>query len=314
MKRIVVFGSINADLEISTKYFPEKGETIKGYGFNITFGGKGANQAVAASRLGAQVDFLGCVGADPFGEKCLKNLKNENINIRYVRKIEGVNTSIALIIKANKDNRIILDSTTNELLKVDDLNNYILNNIVSDSIFITQLEGDINETFKAIELAKKNKMITIFNPAPAYKIPTHLYSSIDYLIVNQTEANILSDIYPLTINDAKAIYAKLKELGLKNLIITLGALGSIVINEEILQKFDSLDVDVVDTVGAGDAYIGAFAYCLSNGKDLISACKYANIVAALSVTKSGAQGGMPTSIEVYEFLRSDYGKEKIIDY
>lgn len=304
MKKIVVFGSINTDLAINSLYFPNQGETVKGSNFSISQGGKGANQAVAASRLGAKVDFVGCVGDDPFGEKCLRNISNENISPKYIRKIFGTPTAVAIILKANNDNRIILDSGANEHLSLEDLNNYILNNIVTDSIFITQLENKIEVNFQAIKLAKMHNMITIFNPAPASKIPVEIYSLIDYLVVNQSEAKILSGIYPLTNSEAEEVYNELKKYGLKNLIITLGVLGSIVFTENEVRRIDPFEVKVVDTTGAGDAYIGALAYMLAIGKDIISACKFANIVAGVSCTKKGAQGGLPTLDEVNVFLRS----------
>lgn len=304
MKKIVVFGSINTDLAINSLYFPNQGETVKGSNFSISQGGKGANQAVAASRLGAKVDFIGCVGDDAFGEKCIKNISNENISPKYIRKVFGVPTAVAIILKNNNDNRIILDSGANEHLSLDDLNNYILNNIVTDAIFITQLENKMEINFQAIKLAKKHNMISIFNPAPASKIPVELYSLIDYLVVNQSEAKILSGIYPLTSFEAEEVYNELKKYGLKNLIITLGVLGSIIFTENDVRKIDPFEVKVVDTTGAGDAYIGALAYMLANGKDLISACKFASIVSGISCTKKGAQCGLPTLDEVNVFLRS----------
>lgn len=304
MKKIVVFGSINTDLAITAPYFPTKGETLKGGNFSISQGGKGANQAVAASRLGAKVDFIGCVGNDPFGKKALEAFKCENINTKYIRTVDGIPSAVAVIIKVNNDNRIILDLGANELLCAEDLNNYKLNQIVKDSIFITQLENKQEEIMKAIKLAKASYMSTIFNPAPASILPDEIYQYVDYLVINQTEAKILTGIYPLTMDDAKNIYSILKAKGLNNLILTLGVLGSVVITRSEINKIESVEVRAIDTTGAGDAYIGALAYSLANGEDLVSACNFASIVASISVTKMGAQDSLPTMDEVNCFKRS----------
>lgn len=304
MKKIVVFGSINTDLTISSTYIPTSGETLKGSDFRIGHGGKGANQAVAASRLGAEVQMIGCIGNDSFGKDALISLKNEKIGTTYVRVVEEVPTAVAIIIRVGNDNRIILDGGANDLLSADDLNNYMLKHIVTNSIFVTQLENNPDEIFKALKIAKKSKMLTIFNPAPASKIPDKVYQYLDYLVINQTEGKILTGIYPLTKADCIEVYNILKAKGLNNLIITLGVLGSVILTEDRIVEIDSIKVEAIDSTGAGDAYIGALAYMLAKDKDIVEACEFASYVSALSVMKLGAQESLPTLDEVNCFRRS----------
>ena len=304
MKKIVVFGSINTDLTINTPYIPTSGETLKGNDFRITHGGKGANQAVAASRLGAEVQMIGCIGNDTFGKDALISLKNDKVGTTYIRVIDDIPSAIAIIIRVNNDNRIILDSAANEFLRAEDLNTYMLKHVATNSIFLAQLENNPEEVYKALKIAKKAKMITIFNPAPAIPLPDTVYEIIDYLVINQTEAKILSGIYPLTLEDTKSVYKKLRDKGLNNLIITLGILGSVILTNSEVEKIDSVEVQAVDSTGAGDAYIGAMAMCLANDKTLVESCKFASYVSALSVTKKGAQDSLPTLDEVNCFIRS----------
>lgn len=303
MKKIVVFGSINTDLTISSPYIPTTGETLKGDDFTITHGGKGANQAVAASRLGADVQMIGCIGNDSFGRDALISLKNEKIGTTYVRVIDDVPTGIAIIIRVQGDNRIILNSGANEHLNCEDLRTYMLKHISKSSVFVTQLENKPEEVFKAIKQASRSKMMTIFNPAPASIIPDDVYEFVDCLVVNQTESKILTNIYPLTDDDCLNVYKILKNKGLKKLIITLGILGSVVLTEDRTVKIDGIQVDTVDSTGAGDAYVGALSYCLSKDMDLIEACRFASNVSALSVMKKGAQDSLPTFDEVNCFIR-----------
>jgi len=303
MSKIVVFGSTNIDLFISTERLPEEGETIFGKDFFIAFGGKGANQAVAASRLGADVDFISCVGKDQFGIEAIKNLQRENINTKYIQEIEG-ETSVAIIMRINHDNRIILHNETNKKLEVKVLKDY-LNEHKEAKIFITQFENSRDENLKAIKIARNKGLYTIFNPAPALDIPPEYYKFIDLLIINQSETYSLCNIYPRNRMNAKKVYKYFHELGLDNLIITLGKTGSILCSEEGINFFSSNKVKTVDATGAGDSYIGAIAYMLSKNKNLEEAMAFATIVASLSVMKKGAQQGMPTVLEINKYLEEN---------
>ena len=304
MKKIVVFGSINTDLTITTPYIPTNGETIKGSDFHINHGGKGANQAVAASRLGADVQMIGCIGNDEFGKNALVSLKNENVGTTYIRVIDDVPSAVAVILRTFKDNRIIIDSGANELLSVEDLDTFMLKHSVRGSLFLAQLENNPEEVFKALKKAKNSGMITVFNPAPAIKLPDEVYGNIDYLIINQSESEILTGITPLTDKECIGAYNILKEKGIKNLIITLGVLGSFVITESVTKKIKSIKVETVDSTGAGDAYIGAFSYYIANNKSITEACEFASYASAPAVTNIGAQDPLPTLDEVNCFIRS----------
>ncbi|MDF2700368.1 MAG: ribokinase [Haloplasmataceae bacterium] len=300
MKKIVVFGSINTDLVISTSRIPENGETLKGNNFFTNHGGKGANQAVAAVRLGGNVSMIGCLGNDNFGQNAIEALNHYGVNTKAIEMIDKVPSGIAIIIKIDGDNRIILDSGANKYLKVDHLQSYLDQEINQGAIFITQLENDINETIKALALAKEKQMITIFNPAPAVKLESSVYKSVDILVVNQSEAQILSGIYPVNRDDCEKAFRIFNSLGVKTLVITLGKTGSIVISKESVKQIEGLIVQAVDTTGAGDAYIGALAYGIANDLSISESAELANKVSALAVMKEGAQSAMPTIKEVNE--------------
>ena len=309
MTRIVVFGSINTDLVITSPYIPKSGETLKGNDFFISHGGKGANQAVAASMLGGVVQMIGCLGNDSFGREALIALKNYNVGTTYVKVLDDVPSSVAVIIKVDNDNRIILGGGANESLTVNQLKDYMSRHKVSDSIFITQLENKHEEIFEAIRLAKESNMLTIFNPAPARKLDDSIFKFVDILIINQTESEIITGIYPESIDDSRKVYNILSKFGLKGLIITLGKTGSIVFEKGKEEMIKGYSVEVVDTTGAGDAYIGALAYGMANGEDIFSAARLASVVGALCVTKQGAQKAMPTINEVNIFKEKINGKK-----
>lgn len=304
MSKIVVFGSINTDLVINTNKMPKNGETIYGGKFFISQGGKGANQAIAASMLGGKVDLIACIGRDSFGYESLSNLKMKNVNTSNIRLIDNVSSSVAMIIRFDNDNRIILGDGSNNYLESNDLRNYFNKN--SDGgIFVTQLENKKDVIIEAIKIAKEHNMFTIFNPTPAIALEEDVYKYIDLLVINQTESEILSDIYPKNRHDCKSVYDHFRKLGIKNLIITLGKIGSLVFENENMVIIEGHKVEAVDSTGAGDCYIGALAYGLSIGWDITKSSRLASIASAISVTKVGAQSGMPTIEEVNKFIEGD---------
>jgi ribokinase len=306
MHKIVVFGSINTDLVIKSPYIPENGETLKGSEFYISHGGKGANQAVAASVLGGDVQMIGCLGNDSFGKEALVALKNYHVGTTYVKVLDNVYSSVAVIIHVDNDNRIILGSGSNDYLTANDLEFFFQKHNTEKGIFITQLENNHNEVFKALKMAKENKMITIFNPTPARILPKEVYKNVDILIVNQSESQIITGIYPKNGEDSQKVYDILSEYGLNKLIITLGKSGSIVFDEK-KTTIPGFKVNTVDSTGAGDAYIGALAFGLSKDETITEAAKLASQVSALCVTKNGAQTAMPT----YEEVINHFSKENI---
>jgi len=305
VKKIIVFGSINTDLVINTPYIPDEGETIKGYEFYMSHGGKGANQAVAAAKLGGDVHLIGCLGNDDFGKNSLIALKKQNVRTTYVSIIDNIASAVAMILRTNGDNRIILNSGSNEYLSATSFKNFIDSHGYENSIFVTQLENKPEEVFKALKMAKEHGMVTLFNPTPAMKLEDDIFKSIDILVINQTESKIITSCYPNTFDDCPSIYLKLRNLGLKTLIITLGKKGSAILSENGSFFIEGIKMNTIDSTGAGDAYIGALAYGLSCDYSLQAAAELANKVSALTVTSTGAQESMPTLEQVNNYFNKN---------
>jgi ribokinase len=303
MKKIVVFGSLNMDLVIHTNYIPQAGETIDGYGFFTNTGGKGGNQAVAASKLGGDVKMIACVGNDSFGNEMLNALREYNLDLGNVVVRKDETTGIAVIICQDGDNRIILNAGTNYSIMPEEVEKLIDNAGGEGDIFVTQYECRRETVIHALEYAKSKGMYTIFNPAPAKEIPKYAYKTIDLLVVNQTECRFLTGVFPE--NEGSAIEAIniLKAMGVKDAVITLGKHGSITASDDRVTIVPIVDVPVVDTTAAGDSYIGSLAVGLQKGKSLEDCMKEATAVSALTVTRKGAQQSIPDKEELKEFLR-----------
>nr|WP_207789241.1 ribokinase [Neobacillus terrae] len=294
--RITVIGSINMDLVTKTKRVPQRGETVLGDSFFTIPGGKGANQAVAAARLGAEVDFIGCVGDDSFGQELTKNLLNEGIKVEFIETIPVTSSGIASITLSEGDNSIMVVPGANYFLTPDivEKNETV---IAESNILLLQLEIPIESVSKAVSLAKKHNVKVILNPAPIQNLPIGLVSQIDYFTPNEHEKEQLFSSFEMT--------AKEKERLQRKCIITQGAKG-VTIFHDSEKLIEGYKMQIVDTTGAGDTFNGAFAYSLSIGKNLEEACRFANAAAAISVTKLGAQGGMPNRKEVEKLLERDF--------
>ncbi len=291
-KRVTVIGSINMDLVTLTNRVPVMGETVMGESFHTTPGGKGANQAVAAARLGADTTMIGCVGSDSFGRELVQHLQMEGINTENVEPVTHYSTGIASITIANGDNQIIVAPGANYQVTPEFVAK--LEEVIANSgILLLQLEIPLESVEKAVELASKHQVQIILNPAPIQKLPKELLLKVDYLTPNEHEQQLLFSSADWTEEERLAI--------LKKCIVTRGSKGITVYRDQQID-IPSFKVDVVDTTGAGDTFNGALAYYLSEGASLEDACKYAIAAAALSVTKFGAQGGMPTNEQVKEFL------------
>lgn len=298
MSKIYVLGSINMDMVITTPYIPAEGETLTGSNFFLNGGGKGANQAVAAAKQNVRTFLIGNVGNDIFGTDLINNLGNYNVDTIYLHKLNQTPTGVAMIIIHNNDNRIILDGGANHKITYDQIDE-ALKTANENDIFITQLENNLDAVEYGLKMAKKNRMKTIFNPAPAKEINKELYNYIDYLILNETECEILSSLYPKDEITIKKVY---QELGVKNLIITLGSKGSLLVKENEIVKIEPNKVKAVDTTAAGDTYVGVFASQLVKGKTEIDALNYASIASSLTCLKEGAQQSIPFENEVLEYL------------
>jgi|SRR5690554_1088111 len=295
MKRngVLVIGSANMDLVLSVKKFPQPGETIFGERFEMFPGGKGANQAVCSSKLGARTIFIGKIGNDEFGKNLSENFKREGVNINHILIDEASNTGTALItVDEEGENQIIVISGSNMKITPYDIKKEkeIFKEV---KVVIVQLEIPVETVLEAARLAKENDCIFILNPAPAKELPEELISLTDYLTPNETELELLSGV---DVDDDKSIEAAAKVLlnkGVKNIIVTLGSKGACLINKEKKELFPAIKVKVVDSTGAGDAFNGALAYALSNNEEIENAVKLAVSVASFSVTKMGAQSSLP---------------------
>ena len=293
MYDIVVIGSINADLVFKADKRPNPGETLIGKDFKTVPGGKGANQAVAAARLGAKVAILGCLGKDQNGVFLEENLENNNVETKYIKKVDDVPSGVAGIVLAEGDNSIIVVPGAN--YKVD--KEYIDKNketILNSKIVLLQLEIPVDVVKYVIEICSNSEVKTILNPAPIQKLDEDTLDKLDYLTPNEHEFEILYG----SSNEEKALKEQKNKL-----IITKGSQGVVFNRGDKIINIPSLEVDVIDTTGAGDTFNGAFAQSIVKGKTVEESIKFANIAGAISVTKFGAQGGMPTVEEINKFIK-----------
>ena len=298
MQKTYVLGSINMDMVITTPYIPAEGETLSGSNFFLNGGGKGANQAVAAAKQNVKTYLIGNVGNDIFGKDLINNLNEYNVDTTYLHKLNGTPTGVAMIIIHNNDNRIILDGGANHKVTYQQIDEALYSAEEND-IFITQLENNFDAVIYGLKKAKERKMITIFNPAPAKQLPEDIFAYIDYLILNETECEILSGLYPKNEDSIKTVYEK---LGVKNLIITLGSKGSLLVKENQIVKINPNKVNAVDTTAAGDTYVGVFASQLVKGKSEVDSLNYASITSSLTCLKEGAQQSIPYEQEVLDYI------------
>ena len=283
-KRLFVLGSINTDLVINTPYIPQQGETLMGSGFFTAHGGKGANQAVAASRSDASVLLCGAVGDDEFGRLAKQSLINEGINVEHVKTISNCSSGIAFIMVSNGDNRIILDPGANYSISKEDVDAF-LDNSESGDIFLTQLELPIDIVCYALKKAKEKGLYVVLNPAPTNKEIVSSLKYVDLLIPNETECAQLGGIDKLKRDDL-------------TIIVTLGSKGYRIINHSMDETYPCLKVKAIDTTAAGDTFIGALLAMLLEESSLVESAKYASKAASIACTKKGAQPSIPYKREL----------------
>ena len=288
MKKIMVIGSISTDFNVQTDRRPKVGETVKGQSFSTSFGGKGANQAVAAARLGANVHMVGTVGSDEFGHLLIDNLEANGISTTLVEQVNDVESGSAHIILANNDNSIIYIPGANNEFKEERLDK-LKDEMKTAEYVIIQNEIPMPIISGLIEICDELSVKIIYNPAPAEEMDLDLIDKVTYFTPNENEFSLL---FPeLTLEEGLKTYPN-------KLIITLGSKGVAYSNGEEIIQIPSYKVKVKDTTGAGDTFNGALAYALSVDADLKTSIRFANLVAAISIQKDGAQGGMPTLEEV----------------
>ncbi len=285
-KKIFVVGSINTDFIIRAPYMPAKGETLTGSGFCTAHGGKGANQAVAAARLGGDVVMCACVGDDTFGREAKESLAADGIDVSHVRTVAGTPSGTAVIVLTDGDNRIILDKGANAALCEADVDDALASANAGD-ILLVQLENPIPTIGYALRKGREKGMFVILNPAPANAEIAPFLSACDLVIPNETEAGLLGgrDALRKTVNG--------------NLIVTLGGDGF----ELDGKRFPCPKVDPVDTTAAGDTFCGGMVAELAAGKPLAEAAKFGSVAASIACTRLGAQPSIPTRAETEAFLQ-----------
>lgn len=295
MKKVGVLGSINTDLVTSTRKKPQTGETVEGLEFNIKFGGKGANVAVAAARLSSSVTLFASVGDDSFSKESLTNLKSQKINIKYINKCSNISGGIANITVCNKNNSIIIVPGANNKTDV----NYVKkvgDEISKMDIVGSQLEIPTEAVLEVSKICKSKNIPFVFNPSPMKVYPKEIFNNSSYVLVNEVE---IKSLYGYKEKDP---YAVLKNYPNK-LILTKGSDGVYFYNGEKIEHIKAIKVKTIDTTGAGDTFMGAFMSAVSCDKSLYDAVKFANTAAGLKTTKLGAQTAMPTMSEMKSALK-----------
>ena len=299
--KITVVGSSNMDLVTKSAHIPVVGETILGGDFLMTPGGKGANQAVAAAKLGAEVFFVAKLGNDIFGTKSLENFKSVGLNTDYIIQTQNALSGVALImIDEDGNNSIVVAPGANQKLSPEDVKK-AQSSIASSGAVVAQLEIPLQTVEFAAQLANSCGTPFILDPAPAQKLSPDLLKMIDVLTPNETEAHILTGTEVTDEQSARTASQKLLDCGVKTVILTMGVSGYLLATDERTEFVAAKKVKAVDSTAAGDAFTGALAVALGWGKEIREAAIFANNVAALSVTRMGAQSSMPTLEEVQEF-------------
>lgn len=287
--RIAVIGSANVDLTTFNDVFPRPGETIFGDRFDLGFGGKGANQAVAAKLCGADVSMVARVGDDLFGPATIENFKQLGIGAEHVRIVEGVSSGVApIFVEPSGQNRILVIKGANDELTPADVDAAAEELKAADCI-VLQFEIPLETVYYAVHFAHDNGVRCILNPAPGQPVEMERLTNLDYFVPNETEAEAVTGIEVGGVDDAKRCAEKLLGAGIRRVIVTLGSLGSLVAGEDGMEHVPAFEVDAVDTTGAGDAFIGSFAVFLGEGLEEREAVTRANLYAGLSTTGVGTQ-------------------------
>ncbi len=303
MKKIVVMGSFVVDLMGRADHLPAPGETVKGGFFKVGPGGKGSNQGVAAKRMGADITMATKIGRDEFGDIAMKSFQNEEMDTELVFVDEEASTGAALIMvdENSSQNKILVTLGACETLNQSDIEK-IESAIDNADIYLTQLETNVDAVEKTIEYAASKEKTIVLNPAPVQAISDEIYRCIDIFTPNEVEAGILAGMEVNDFDDARKAAKVFQAKGVKNVVITMGKLGAYLKTADEEAVIESYTVDAVDTTGAGDAFNGGLVAGLGEGMGLLEATKYANAVAALSVTKVGTAPAMPYKEDVLKFI------------
>lgn len=302
--KVVVVGSLNMDLVTRASRLPRAGETLIGQTFSTVPGGKGANQAVASARLGADVSMIGCVGTDAYGTQLRDALQVEGIDCQAVSTVDGSSGVALIVVDGSSQNAIVIVAGSNGELTPASLQAFDAVLQAAD-VIVCQLEVPMKTVGYALKRGRELGKTVILNPAPASApLPAEWYASIDYLIPNESEATALSGVTVDSIDSAKAAATHLIQAGAGKVIITLGAQGALFTDGQGFEHLLAPKVKAVDTTAAGDTFVGGFAAALANGKSEAEAIRFGQVAAALSVTRAGAQPSIPTLHDVQGFVPS----------
>ena len=306
-KKVVVFGSFVVDLTGRTPRLPVPGETVMGTSFAMGPGGKGSNQAVAAHRAGADMTLVTKVGKDVFGTVATDFYKEEGMDTSYIFEDESKETGCALISvdENTAQNEIVVISGACGNITPEDVEKS-RSLIESAGILLLQLEINLDALYKVIDIAHEAGVTIVLNPAPAAELPDEVLRKINIVTPNETEAQVLTGVKIENEADAKKAAKVFMDKGVKEVVITLGSLGAFAMDQEKSELVERLNVDAIDTTGAGDAFNGGFVMALAEGKDLFTALRYGNVTGALSVTKLGTAPSMPSREEINALYEKTY--------
>jgi ribokinase len=302
---VVVVGSINMDLVVKTAVLPRPGQTVQGRHFASIPGGKGANQAVAAARLGGRVHMIGKVGGDHFGEHLLMCLNKNQVDTSAVVIAEGISSGLAIVmVDAQGENSICVVAGANSQVQPEDLT--AQEELISRAkVVVLQLELPVPTVLQAIRLARKHNVMTILDPAPAAADTPPELLKVDIITPNHIEAGLMVGEPIADVRSAKTVAAALLANGPEAVVVTIGEKGAVLVDKsDNIRHFPAPKVGIVDTTGAGDAFTGALSVAIARGRKYSDTIRYANTAGALACTKFGAQPAMPTRREVEELLAS----------
>ncbi len=298
---VVVVGSSNTDLVVNASRIPRAGETVLGSGFLMAQGGKGANQAVAAARLGAHVTLVGRVGKDAFGKEAIRKLKRARVNTDFMVVDKTAATGVALIVVDHTgENAIAVAPGANHQLSVADVD-AAGEQIQNADVLLLQLETRLDTVRHAATLASESGVPVILNPAPAQPLDADLLKTVSVLTPNQGEAEVLGRPFGSGNDSLRTVGKQLRNAGARNVVITLGGQGALLVTDALTEQVAAPKVEPVDTTGAGDAFNGALAVATAGGQTLAQAVRFASLAGALTVTRRGAQPALPTRAELEAF-------------
>jgi len=301
-RRVCVVGSANTDMVVKCPHLPAPGETVLGGRFVTAPGGKGANQAVAAARCGAEVTFVACLGDDALGDQALEHCRAEGIDVSWIRRVAGTPSGVALIFVDDAgENEIVVVSGANGLLTPADVEAASAA-IAAADVLLVQLETPLETIFCALRIAREHGVTTILDPAPAQSLSGDLLRLTDLAIPNEHELSVLTGRDVQSPGDELAAAERLLVSGVGGVIVTLGGRGALVVTRNGSERLAGVPVEAVDATAAGDAFAGGLAAGLAGGGSLKDALRFATATSALSVTKLGAQPSLPTQSEVERFL------------